>query len=72
MSAETNNARAVDGMISPGEDIAGRDPYLISAVNQTTKQDKKHFSEALSAVLDEMGDTTLGRRATLIRMARKN
>jgi hypothetical protein len=72
VSSEADDAHAVDGINSPGEDIAGWDPYLVSAVNDTKKQGKKHLSESLSAVLDEMGDATTRRRATLLRMAHKN
>ena len=72
MSSEADNAHAADGINSQGEDVGGWDPYLASAVNDTKNQGKKHLSESLSAVLDEMGDATTRRRATLLRMARKN
>ena len=69
MSSEADDAHAVDGINSPGEDIAG---WNLSAANETKKQGKKHLSESLSIVLDEMGDATTRRRATLLRIARKN
>jgi len=72
VSSEVDNTHAVDGINSQGEDVGEWDPYLVSAVNETRNQGKKHLSESLSAVLDEMGDATIRRRATLLRMARKN
>lgn len=68
MSSETDDAHAADGMNSQGENVAGWNP---SAVNDSKKQSKKHLSESLSAVLDEMGDATARRRATLLWLARK-
>jgi hypothetical protein len=72
VSSEVDNVHAEDGMNSQGEDVSGLDPYLVSAVNGSKQRGEKHLSESLSAVLDEMGDTTIRRRATLLRMARKN
>ncbi len=72
MSLEADNVHAVEGINSQGEDAGGWDPYLVSAVNDTKNQGEKHLSESLSAVLDEMGDVTIRRRATLLRMAHKN
>jgi hypothetical protein len=69
---EAENVRAEDGIDSPGEEASSWDPYLVSVVNDTKKPEKKHFSESMSGVLDEMGDTTLGRRATLLRMHEKD
>ena len=72
MSSEADNPHAADGINSQGEDVSGWDPYLVSAVKNTKDKKKKHLSESLSAVLDEMGDATIRRRATLLRMASKN
>ena len=72
MSSEVDNAHAEDGINSQGEDGSGWDPYLVSAVNSSKQRGGKHLSESMSAVLNEMGDTTVRRRATLLRMARKN
>jgi len=72
VSSEVDNAHAEDGNNSQGEDAGGWDPYLVAAVNSSKQRGGKHLSESLSAVLDEMGDVTIRRRATLLQMARKN
>jgi hypothetical protein len=72
VSSEVDNAQPTDGNNFPSEEASGWDPYLVSAVNDTKKPGKKHLSESLSAVLDEMGDVTIMRRATFLRMASKN
>jgi len=69
---EADNASAEDRSNLRAEETGGWDPYLVSAVNKAKKTEKKHFSESMSAVLDELGDSTVGRRATLLRMHRKD
>ena len=72
MNFDADNASAEDGSNLHAEETGGWDPYLVSAVNEAKKTEKKHFSESMSAVLDELGDSTVGRRATLLRMHRKD
>lgn len=72
MNSEADNARAVNGLESQDQEAAGWDPYLVSAVNDIQDPDRKRLSESMSVALDEMGDATIRRRATLLRMAGKN
>jgi len=69
---DADNTPAEDRSNLQGEEAGGLDPYLVSSINKATKPVKKHFSESMGAVLDELGDTTVGRRATLLRMHRKS
>ena len=72
MNFDADNAGAEDRSNLRAEETSGWDPYLVSAVNKAKKTEKKHFSESMSAVLDELGDSTVGRRATLLRMHGKD
>ena len=71
MNLEAGNAHAAETADSQGEEAGSWDPYLVKAVNKSKDGDVPRMSESMSAVLDEMGDMTVRRRATLIKMARK-
>jgi len=72
VNLEANNAHAVNGMDAQELEVGGMDPYLVSAVNDVNDPGRKRLSESMSVALDELGDATISRRATLLRMAGKN
>jgi hypothetical protein len=68
-----DNAGSEDRGNFQGQEASGCDPYVVNIVNQgKAPQKKERLSESMSAVLDELGDRTVSRRATLLRMHRKD
>ena len=72
MNFNADNAGSEDRSNFQGQEASGCDPYLVAIVNQGKGPQKKRLSESMSAVLDELGDRTVSRRATLLRMHRKD
>ena len=72
MNFDANNNGPETRADLPQEEASGWDPYVASMANKDKETQKERLSESMSVVLDELGDTTVSRRATLLRMHRKD
>ena len=63
MHPKNNNNGAARSAHASADALRSRDPYLARVTGQAGESRKRHYSEAMHAVMDELQGTATSRRA---------